>query len=162
MMSSPTDLQKHFPIILDEKTGALLWKDPRSLKLEYLIPVSRLKKFLEGLSKGELYGTRCSKCGSRYFPPRLECSRCGSGEVEWIRVAEKGRLLAYTIVNVKPESYQKFGDYIVGIAEMEDGFRVLAWIKSNEPNKLRRGMPVKLIFSKREDGLTSYYLAPLE
>ena len=162
-MSEVKDLQEKFPVVVDEKTGALLWKDLRTLKLQYLIPVSRIRKFLEGLSEGSLYGTRCPSCGAKYFPPRIECSQCGATNLDWVKVSLKGTLLAYTIVNVKPESYQSYQDYPLGIAEMDDGFRVLAWIKCDDPKKIKCGMRVGVEFLKRdEDGLTMYYLKPLE
>jgi len=160
-MSEDDVLKDFFPIIRDEKTGALIWKDLRRLELQYEFPVAGLKKFLEGLAKGILYGTRCRSCGAKYFPPRIHCSSCGSSEVEWVEVSKKGRLLSYTVVNVKPESYQKYPDYIVGIAETDDGFRILAWIKCDDFSKLRRGMPVRVEIEKRkEDDLQIYCIVP--
>jgi uncharacterized OB-fold protein len=162
-MSGGEDLSKLFPIITDEKSGAMLWRDLRVITLQYMIPVGRLKRFYEGIAKGVLYGTQCPKCGARYFPPRPECSHCGSSDVEWVEISREGRLLAHAVVNIKPESYQQYEDYIVGVAEMDDGFKVLAWIKCDDPKKLKRGMRVRLEIDKmRGSGIPFYQLTPTE
>jgi len=160
-MSEKELLQSFFPVARDEKTGAFIWKDLRKLELRYEFPVSSLKKFLDGLAKGKLYGTRCRSCGVKYFPPRTRCSSCGSNDLEWVEVSRKGKLLSYTVVNVKPESYQGYPDYVIGIADMEDGFRVLAWVKCEDLSKLKRGMRIRVEIDKRkEDGLQIYYIVP--
>lgn len=160
-MSGELDLSRFFPITRDEKSGALLWKDLRSLTLQYSIPVGRISRFLEGLSKGILYGAKCRACGARYFPPRADCSQCGSSDIDWVEVEKRGKLLAYAVVNVKPESYQSHDDYIVGVMEAEDGFKVLAWVKCDDPRKLRRGMSVKLEIPKRErSDMALYWIVP--
>ncbi len=162
-MSGGEDLSKLFPIITDEKSGAMLWRDLRVITLQYMIPVGRLKRFYEGIAKGVLYGTQCPKCGARYFPPRPECSHCGSSDVEWVKISREGRLLAHAVVNIKPESYQQYEDYIVGVAEMDDGFKVLAWIKCDDPERLKRGMRVRLEIDKmRGSGIPFYQLTPTE
>ncbi len=160
-MSGDIDLSRFFPITRDEKSGALLWRDLRPLTLQYIIPVGRLSKFLEGLANGTLYGTKCPACGAKYFPPRADCSRCGSSDMKWVEVSRKGKLLAYAVVNVKPESYQSYDDYVVGMAETENGFRVLAWVKCDDPSKLRRGIDVRLEIPKRErNDVILYWIVP--
>jgi uncharacterized OB-fold protein len=160
-MSGGADLSKLFPVIVDEKSGAMLWKDLRTLTLQYMIPVGRLRRFYEGIANGVLYGTRCPKCGARYFPPKPECSRCGSSDMEWVEVGREGRLLAHAVVNIKPESYQQYEDYVVGIAEMDNGFKVLAWIKCDDPKKLKRGMRVRLETARMKGSdLLFYQLVP--
>ncbi|MEM0329452.1 MAG: OB-fold domain-containing protein, partial [Nitrososphaerota archaeon] len=62
-----------------------------------------------------------------------------------------------------PESYQRCEDYTVGIAEMDDGFKVLAWIRCDDPKKLRRGARVRLEIAKiRENDIPFYHLIPAE
>jgi len=163
LMSEGANLSELFPIVVDEKSGAMLWRDLRTLVLQYVMPVGRLRKFYEGIARGVLYGTRCPKCGAKYFPPRPDCSRCGSSDLEWIEVSREGRLLAHAVVNIKPESYQRCEDYTVGIAEMDDGFKVLAWIRCDDPKKLRRGARVRLEIAKiGGNDIPFYHLIPAE
>ncbi|MCD6341628.1 MAG: Zn-ribbon domain-containing OB-fold protein [Thaumarchaeota archaeon] len=160
-MSAEDVFQGKFPIILDKKSGAPLWMDLRELKLRYMLPVASLRKFFEGLVKGALYGTICEKCGAKYFPPRKECSNCGASETKWVELSREGKLLSFTVVSVKPESYQQNSDYVVGLAELKDGFKVLAWVKCDDPMKLKRGMKVKIEIGKRSgDEIQIYYIVP--
>ena len=160
---SGDDLGRAFPLMKDEKTGSVLWKDLRTLNLQYLLPISGVKKFFDGLRRNVLYGVKCRRCGARYFPPRARCSSCGSEDVEWVEVSKNGRLLSFTVVNVKPESFQKFPDYIVGLAEMDDGFRVLTWVKCDDHRKLRRNMRIKIEIGEREeDGVLTYFIVPAD
>jgi len=160
-MSGEDPLQNFFPIIRDEKTGALIWRDLRRLELRYELPVTGLREFLSGLAEGKLYATKCTICGAKYFPPRTRCSGCGSNDLEWVEVSRRGRLLSYTVVNVKPESYRDYPDYVVGIAETDDGFKVLAWVRCEDISRLRRGVRVRLeVDRRREDGLQTYFIVP--
>lgn len=154
-------LSENFPIVIDEKSGLHLWRDLRELKLKYTLPVSSIKKFFEGLSRGVLYGTNCKRCGERFFPPKPRCPMCGSHDVEWVEVSRGGKLLSYTVVNIKPESYQHYPDYIIGIAEVDNGFKVLAWVKCDDLSKLRVGMPVRIEIGRREgENTLLYYIVP--
>ena len=149
------------PIIPDKKTGHPIWIDVREMAFRYLLPVSRVKRFFEALEEGKMLATRCSRCGAAYFPPQADCSSCGSSDMEWFEINGRGRLLTYSVINVKPETYSSFPDYIVGVARLEEGFNVLAWVDCSDPKKLRRGMPVRLEVKKRDrDGLFSYYIVP--
>ncbi|MCS7132647.1 MAG: Zn-ribbon domain-containing OB-fold protein [Aigarchaeota archaeon] len=160
-MAGDERLSENFPIIFDEKLNLPLWKDLRELKLRYNLPISSVRKFFEGLSDGVLYGTHCKKCGEKFFPPKPRCSTCGSRDVEWVEVSNVGRLLSYTVVNVKPESYQHHPDYVVGIAEADNGFKVLAWVKCENLDKLRIGMQVKIEIGKHErENTLLYYIVP--
>ncbi|MCD6235509.1 MAG: 3-hydroxybutyryl-CoA epimerase, partial [Thaumarchaeota archaeon] len=65
--------------------------------------------------------------------------------------------------NVKPESFQKFPDYIIGLAEMDDGFRALAWVKCDDYRKLRRNMRIRIEIGEREeDGVLTYFIVPAD
>ncbi len=148
------------PIVEDKKTGDPLWIDLREITLRYVLPVSGVKRFFEGLKEGKLLATRCPKCGAKFFPPQPDCPECGSSEVEWFETSGEGVLLSYTVINVKPESFSKYPDYIVGVARLDDGVNVIAWVRDAEPGSLRRGMRVRVESEKREDGSYSYYIKP--
>lgn len=159
----PEERVKDLPIIHDKKTGSPLWLGVRELSLRYAIPIGAIGRFFEGLREGKLLATRCGRCGAKYFPPQADCPNCGAGEVEWFEVSGRGRLLTYTVINVKPESYSKHPDYAVGVARLEEGFNVVAWINCEDYRKLRRGMPVRVEVRRREEeGLLTYYIVPAE
>jgi uncharacterized OB-fold protein len=146
-------------IIKDKKTGDPILHDLRELRLKYELPVGRVSRFFQGLEEGKILATRCRKCGARYFPPQSWCSECGSQEVEWFEPDPHGYLSTFTVINVKPKSFNTFKDYVVGIAELpKDELKVLAWVME-EPSKIRVGAKVRVGVVKREDGL-SYGIFP--
>ena len=155
--------KKYLPIEEDKKTGKPIWIDARELKLRYRIPISGVERFFEALKDGKLLATKCKRCGEKYFPPQASCPNCGSSDMEWIEVNGYGRLLTYTVVKVKPESYQKYPDYILGVARLDDGFNILAWILCEDFKRLRRGMRVKIDFKKKAgENYMSYFIVPVE
>ncbi|MEM2035924.1 MAG: Zn-ribbon domain-containing OB-fold protein, partial [Candidatus Caldarchaeum sp.] len=150
------------PIIPDEKSADPLWVDVRELRLKYLIPVSRVKKFFDGLKDGKVFATKCPVKNVFYFPPQVDCPLCMDENVEWVEIKGNGTLLTYTIISVKPASYLHYPDYVVAIAKMDEGFNVLSWMTVDDPSKIKVGMPVKLVVKRREpEGFFTYYLEPV-
>lgn len=44
----------------------------------------------------KLYGTKCSKCGRVYLPPRKFCEDCLAPATEWVAVKDTGVIEAFT------------------------------------------------------------------
>jgi len=101
-------------------------------------------KFTEALKEGKLMGAKCKKCGAKYLPPRAHC-KCGSHEVEWYEAPTRGKLFSYTLVTFPPEGMSKYAPYIVAVAELEDGSRLLAQITGVSPKTLQVGLPVHIV-----------------
>lgn len=106
--------------------------------------IQLVTKFAEELKKGKLMGTKCENCGARYLPPRAHC-KCGSDDMEWFRASSRGKILAYASVESPPESMSKHASYIVAVAELEDGLRLLARLVGVTVNVLKAGMPVQVV-----------------
>ncbi|AWR96907.1 3-hydroxybutyryl-CoA epimerase [Acidianus sulfidivorans JP7] len=140
-----------------------MWEDKRQIVLKYHIPDDRIHYFFEQLEKGKVLYTRCPKCGTAYFPPRQDCAKCKISNLDWEEIKSEGELLAYTIIYVKPESFSKYPDYIIGVAKFPEGFNVLAWIKSNK-GELKVGSKVNIKVEKmKNEGNNEYdYIYYLE
>ncbi|MCX8200536.1 MAG: Zn-ribbon domain-containing OB-fold protein [Candidatus Caldarchaeum sp.] len=150
------------PVIPAEKTGDPLWVDVRELRLKYLIPISRVKRFFDGLKEGKVYATKCPVKNVFFFPPQADCPYCMDENLEWVEINGEGVLLTYTVVNVKPASYLHYPDYVVAIARMNEGFNVLCWMNVDDVSKLKIGTKVRLVVKRREpEGFLTYYLEPV-
>lgn len=107
-----------------------------------------------------LEANKCTACEKIYFPPRQVCSLCGSLKFEPTRLAEKGKLLTYTIIRVPPHQFADLAPYAVGIVELEDGVRLTAQIVDCSFEELRIGLPVKIefrrIYEEGEAGVIYY------
>jgi hypothetical protein len=120
-----------------------------------------ISEFVQGLKEGRLLGTQCKRCGAKYLPPRAHC-KCGSDEVEWFEASKTGRLLSYTLVTFPPESMARYAPYIVAVAELDDGSRLLAHITGVTPKTLKVGMRVQVISHKVAEDRIVYKFKPEE
>ncbi|TRM80365.1 3-hydroxybutyryl-CoA epimerase [Sulfolobus sp. A20-N-F6] len=146
------------PIIRDLKTNNPLWIDVRELTQRFVIPIGKIYKFFEYLSKGKIIGTKCPKCGTIYFPPQDDCTKCKLSGLDTVELSGEGELLTYTIITVKPVSFMHYQDYVVGIARLKEGINVLAWV-NEDPKNIQVGMKVRVNIAKREpEGYLVYEL----
>jgi len=118
-------------------------------------------KFLEELKNERLMGTRCRKCGTKYLPPRAHC-KCGSEDVEWFEASHRGKILTYTLIGFPPKSMSKHAPYVVAIAELEDGSRLLAQLTGVTLKTLRVGMPVQVASRPLSKDKIVYEFKPIE
>jgi len=116
-------------------------------------------KFIDALKEGKLMGTRCEKCGARYLPPRAHC-KCGSRKVKWYQAPTRGKLFTYTIVTFPPDSMTKYAPYIVAVAELEDGSKLLAQITGVSPKTLQVGLPVQVVPHQISEDRIAYKFKP--
>jgi len=103
---------------------------------------------------------KCKNCGAVFFPPRLICPECKKREFEETKLAEKGKILTYTIIRVPPRQFVDQAPYAVGIVELDDGVKLTAQIVDCDFEDLKIGLKVKLefrkIFDEGEAGILCY------
>ncbi|MEM1515575.1 MAG: Zn-ribbon domain-containing OB-fold protein [Candidatus Bathyarchaeia archaeon] len=156
-------VEKKLPIIEEERTKNPMYVSMRELPLRFQFGIAKVQKFFEGLRDGKIYMTRCKGCGEKYFPPQADCSKCQSSDMEWVELSGEGELITFTTIYVKPSSFAHYKDYSVGIVEMKEGVRVLAWLDVDDPKKVKPRMKVRLVTVKREpEGYIIYHLVPSE
>ncbi|MBM3284550.1 MAG: Zn-ribbon domain-containing OB-fold protein [Candidatus Aminicenantes bacterium] len=103
---------------------------------------------------------KCKNCGFIAFPPRPICPACKSRQFETITLADKGRILTYTIIRVPPQPFVDLAPYAVGIVELDDGVRITGQIVDCDFEELKIGLCVKIefrkIFQDGESGVIYY------
>jgi hypothetical protein len=82
--------------------------------------------------------------------------------MEWFEASKTGRLLAYTLVTFPPESMTRYAPYIVAVAELDDGCRLLAHITGVTPKTLRVGMRVRVVSHRVAEDRIVYKFKPVE
>lgn len=106
--------------------------------------------FITYLEAGKVMATRCRKCGVSYFPPRMDCPRCLSSDVEWFEIKGNGKLISYTVVNYGPTGFENDAPYILALGEFDGGVQIFACLSRDiEQKDIQIGMglvvsPVKL------------------
>ena len=113
--------------------------------------------FVTYLEQGKVMATRCRKCGTSYFPPKLDCPKCSSSDVEWFEIKGNGKLLTYAVVNYGPTGFENDAPYTLAIADFADGLRMFGRLSRDiEESDIRIGMSVKVAPVKLADGKISY------
>ena len=117
-----------------------------------LSPCTRVAAFAEHLRAGKLMASRCTACGQRSFPPRADCERCLSPEFEWLEISGRGRLLTWSRIDAAPAGFEAYAPYVVGMIELSDGGRALAWLGDSLcEDDLRLDMELQLVPRMRDD-----------
>ena len=96
-----------------------------------------------------LIGTKCTKCGSAFFPPRQVCSYCLTDKtVEKARLGNTGKLYVYTVINVASKMFNP--PYAFGFVMLEpENIRIPTLLSGvTDPNELETGTPLKMVIEK--------------
>ncbi len=123
-------------------------------------PYTKVSDFARYLKDGHLMGSKCKKCGSISFPPRADCDKCMSGDFEFFEMSGKAWLNSFTKVEAAPTGFEDAAPYIVGVVDMEEGGRALAWFgESIKEEEIEIGMELQVVpqvFEETED-IKVYY-----
>jgi uncharacterized OB-fold protein len=108
-------------------------------------PYTKVDKFADYLHKGKLMGTKCKKCGEIYFPPRADCLKCMDDSFDWIEFSGKGTLNSFTTIHAAPKGFDDIAPYTIGIVDLKEGGRLLAWIGDIPKDEIKNDMLVKVV-----------------
>jgi uncharacterized OB-fold protein len=103
-------------------------------------------RFFEALREKKLIGTKCRRCGTIYFPPRVDCPRDFSDDMEWTEFSGEGELVTYTVNATPPESFSMYGTYVIAVVKLSEGPAVMTWLKDIKPEEVKIGMKLKVEF----------------
>ena len=96
-----------------------------------------------------LVGTKCSKCGAAFFPPRYICTYCLTDEgVEKARLGNKGTLYSYTIIRVAGREFNP--PYAFGFVIIEpENIRIPAVLTGFDLNhELESGTRMEMVIDR--------------
>ncbi|MDI6708327.1 MAG: Zn-ribbon domain-containing OB-fold protein [Candidatus Thermoplasmatota archaeon] len=122
------------------------------------VPFTKVSEFVEHLKNGKLKATKCKRCSSVYFPPKADCFKCMSTEMEWIELSGKCTLLTYTTVHVAPAGFENFVPYTIAVAELEEGGKLLAWLEGIKEENLEIGMKLRIVVEQLPEDRIVYSL----
>jgi len=119
--------------------------------------VTKTSKFVDFLEEGKIEGTVCKDCGEKYFPPRADCSKCLSKDLDWFEMPKKGKLETFTTAYYAPLGFESDPPYSMGVVDFGGGLKLFARLaKEIKPEELRVGMEVTVKPFKYEDGQLSF------
>ena len=123
-------------------------------------PFTKVGEFADHLKDGRLMGSRCKDCGTTSFPPRADCEQCMSGDFEFFEISGRAVLHTFTKIVAAPTGFEDVTPYIVGVVDLEEGGRALAWFGESISEKdIAIGMDLQVvprIFEEQEE-IKVYY-----
>lgn len=124
-------------------------------------PTPESQPFWDGAVHGELRIQRCNQCEQFWFPPSNRCQRCWSEDVTWRAVSGHAELYTFTVFRrAYSPSLKEQLPYVVGIVELEEGPRLVTNIVGCEPEEVRVGMPLRVVFRDIGDGFALHGFEP--
>jgi uncharacterized OB-fold protein len=119
------------------------------------VVLPEIKTFWDATAAGKLLLPRCEDCGHVIWYPRPFCPDCGSLRVNWIEASGRGTVYSFTInrrgTADLPE-YRQVGTYVLAYVELEEGPRVMTNIVDCEPESVRIGQAVQVVFHDTGQG----------
>jgi uncharacterized OB-fold protein len=124
----------------------------RPITFTHKVPILKTRRFWEKLEEGEVYATKCRKCGRLYYPPQGDCAHCLSSDVEWVKLSNESTIETYTYASQRPAGFNQYEPYIIAIARTKDGVRVMGWLEDIGPEDVKVGMKIIMSTKKLPDG----------
>jgi uncharacterized OB-fold protein len=122
------------------------------------VPETKVADFVTFLEQGEVKGTRCKKCNTKYFPPRMDCAKCLVSDMEWVAIKGTGKLLTYSEVQYGPSGFEDLSPYTLAVADF-DGLKVFGFLSRDiEEKDIKIGMSLKVVPLKLPPDRIAYEL----
>lgn len=114
-----------------------------------------VKTFWDATAEGKLLLPKCTDCGTLIWFPRPFCPECASTSVEWIQASGRGTIYSFTVNRrgvADMPAYRAAGEYVLAYVELEEGPRMMTNIVDCDPNTVRIGQKVQLVFHDTGEG----------
>jgi uncharacterized OB-fold protein len=111
--------------------------------------------FWEATKEGKFLLQYCKDSGKYQWYPRPVSIYTGKRNLEWRAASGKGTLYSWTVTYSAWPGHEDRVPYICAYVDLDEGPRLLCNLLNCDKDKVRIGMPVKLVWDKLEDG-TNY------
>jgi len=121
--------------------------------------VSKTNDFIDYLEQGKVMGTRCKSSGESFFPPRADCFRTLSNDIEWFEITGTGTLLTFSTLRYGPVGFENDLPYTIAVVDYGD-YKVFGRIDAAiaDPDaELKVGMTMKVQAGKTKNGQDTYF-----
>lgn len=131
-----------------------------TIKLPYMLDFyppedpkqTQVSQFFQNLKQGRLTTTKCKKCSSLLWPPRIVCPNCFSNEFEWVDLGKEGELYAFTEVRIgAPLGFVQDVPFCVGLVKV-GGLLISTRIDNAKYDELKIGDKLQLKIVELSDG----------
>ncbi len=116
-------------------------------------PTALSEPFWEACQQGKLTVQRCDDCETLTFIPQPCCGNCLSENLSWVESSGRGTLYSYSTV-YRPQQPSFEVPYTVVIVELEEGYHMLSNLIGTEPEDVKIGLPLEVVFEERSEEIT--------
>ena len=118
--------------------------------------ISKINDFVDYLEQDKVMGTKCKTCGLTFFPPRADCYKCLSGNMEWFEITGNGKLLSFSKLEYGPVGFEKDLPYTIAILDYGD-YKVFARLAPDlKESDVNVGMELKTVVNRLANGQLNY------
>jgi len=115
-----------------------------------------VKVFWDATAQGKLLLPKCNDCQTLIWWPRPFCPSCGSLSIDWSQEASgKATIYSYTInrrgAGDLPE-YREPVPYVLAYVDLAEGPRIMTNIVDCDPETVKIGQAVELVFHDTGEG----------
>jgi len=135
--------------------------------MDYKKPIPALdnwnRPFWAAAREGALKMQGCKSCGHLFYPPGPVCPCCFSDVLEWRTLSGRGTVESWVVFH--QAYYKGFSDelpYNVAMVRLEEGAYLFTNLVGIPNDKIRRGLPVEVIFEKATEEITIPKFRPAE
>lgn len=124
--------------------------------------VTKVNDFVDYLEKGKVMGTHCKDCGQVFFPPRADCYKCLSSNIEWFEVKGKGRLISYSQLKYAPVGFDDDLPYSIAVLDYGE-YKVFGRIADDvKDDQISMGMEMQTVFNRLTNDQLNYVFKKIE
>ena len=111
--------------------------------------------FWEGTKRHELLIQRCTGCGALRFWGKPMCAECNSFDSEAVPASGRGKIWSYTTTyHGWSRAWREAVPYTVVVVQLDEGPRLTSNLVDAEPEAVRVGLPVEVVFDDVTPGIT--------
>jgi uncharacterized OB-fold protein len=105
-----------------------------------------IEPFFAAAAGGQLLIKACLDCDRPFYYPRSHCPFCLGERTEWRKASGRGEIYAFTVLRRAPVPYA------VASVALAEGPHMLTNIVDCDFERLRSGLPVRVVFKPTEGG----------
>jgi uncharacterized OB-fold protein len=134
----------------------------------YYWKYAEVSKLGKGFVDGEFWGTKCPKCGDKFFPPRVNCWNLDDNleKTVWTELAQEGIVHTFTVAGWSGKSSLTRLPFILAYVIVDGCKTAIAnELRGIEPWEAEFGMPVKVAWKskgERQGTVTDWWFEPAD
>ena len=114
------------------------------------------ERYFQAAKEGVLLVGKCNDCGEFHFYPRVLCPHCNSDKTEWVPAKGTGVIYSYSTMRRGAPL-----PYTIAYVTLDEGVSMMTNIVDCDPDSLKIGDRVKVVFNNAEDGTAVPMFAPV-